>query len=174
MNDLLLLSLLLSGSQHGYALKKRSGLISGQPAMHNNLVYPLLRRFVENKWVKQKVAASERGQTRQMYSLTPLGRRVLVERLSKFDGSDAHSAEAFHLRVGLLDLLELQTRHEILDKREAHLKETTAKFARLETEIPLSRYPKEVVRFLRERAEAELEWIARVRRIDSVTTARSK
>ena len=65
MNDLLLLSLLLAGPQHGYALKKRAGLISGQPAMHNNLVYPLLRRFVENKWVKQKVAAGERGQTRQ-------------------------------------------------------------------------------------------------------------
>jgi len=174
MNDLLLLSLLLAGPQHGYALKKRAGLISGQPSMHNNLVYPLLRRFVENKLVKQKATAGERGQTRLMYSLTPLGRRVLVERLAKFDDSDARSAEAFHLRVGLLELLAPQTRHEIFDKREAHLKETTAKFARLETEIQLGRYPKEVVRYLRERAETELEWIARVRRIDSVTTTRSK
>jgi len=77
MNDLLLLSLLLAGPQHGYALKKRAGFISGQPSMHNNLVYPLLRRFVENKLVKQKATAGERGQTRLMYSLTTLGRRVL-------------------------------------------------------------------------------------------------
>jgi DNA-binding PadR family transcriptional regulator len=126
MNDLLLLSLLLAGPQHGYALKKRAGLISGQPAMHNNLVYPLLRRFVENKWVKQKVAAGERGQTRQMYSLTPLGRRVLAERLAKFDDSDARSAEAFHLRVGLLDLLAPEARREILDKRESQLKESNS------------------------------------------------
>jgi DNA-binding PadR family transcriptional regulator len=174
MNDLLLLSLLLAGPQHGYALKKRAGLISGQPSMHNNLVYPLLRRFVENKWVKQKVAAGERGQTRQMYSLTPLGRRALVERLAKFEASDAHSAEDFHLRVWLLDLLHSQARREILDKREEHLKETTSKFARLETEISLSRYPKEVVRFLRERTEAELDWIARIRRIDSASTTKSK
>jgi DNA-binding PadR family transcriptional regulator len=174
MNDLLILSLLLAGPQHGYALKKRAGLISGQPAMHNNLVYPLLRRFVQNKWVKQKVAAGERGQTRQMYSLTALGRRVLVERLAKFEDSDARSAEAFHLRMGLLDLLMPETRREILDKRESHLKETIAKFARLETEIALSRYPKEVVRFLRQRAEAEVDWIERIRRIDSGTTVRSK
>lgn len=44
MNDLLILAALLEGPKHGYALKKHAGLISGQTDMHNNLVYPLLRR----------------------------------------------------------------------------------------------------------------------------------
>jgi DNA-binding PadR family transcriptional regulator len=42
----MILALLLEAPQHGYALKKRAGLISGSADMHNNLVYPLLRRFV--------------------------------------------------------------------------------------------------------------------------------
>ena len=174
MNDLLLLSLLLAGPQHGYALKKRAGLITGQPAMHNNLVYPLLRRFVDSKWVKQNRAAGERGQTRQMYSLTPQGRRVLGERLARFEDADAHSAEAFHLRVGLFELLTPHVRREILDKRETYLKDTAAKFARLETEISLSGYPAEVVHFLRERTRAELNWIDRIRKIESAAKIRSK
>ena len=44
MNDLLLLAMLLEGPQHGYALKKKVPLITGHGEMHNNLVYPLLKR----------------------------------------------------------------------------------------------------------------------------------
>src|SRR5450755_4785885 len=105
MNDLMLLATLLAGPQHGYALKKQAGLLSGQPAMHNNLVYPLLRRFVANAWVTRRKAPGDRGQTRQMYSLTPPGRRALLDRLTEFGESDARSPEQFHLRVGLFSVL---------------------------------------------------------------------
>ena len=53
--------------------KKQAGLMLGQTDMHNNLVYPLLRRFVREGLVTQKKAAGERGQTRQVYSLTARG-----------------------------------------------------------------------------------------------------
>jgi len=56
MNDLVLLAALLPGPQHGYALKKQVGMISGKPEMHNNLVYPLLHRFVQNGWVSKREA----------------------------------------------------------------------------------------------------------------------
>jgi DNA-binding PadR family transcriptional regulator len=65
MNDLFLLANLLDDPKHGYALKKQVGLISGQEEMHNNLVYPLLRRFVESGWVRKRQGAGERGQTRE-------------------------------------------------------------------------------------------------------------
>ncbi|MGA8144813.1 MAG: helix-turn-helix transcriptional regulator [Candidatus Acidiferrales bacterium] len=165
MNDLLLLSILLAGPQHGYALKKRAGLITGQAAMHNNVVYPLLRRFVAEKWVRQRKAAGQRGQTRQMYSLTPRGRRVLVERLGTFGDAEARSAEAFHLRVGLFELLPQAVRADILERRKTYLEEGGAKFARLEAAMDLGRFGKEVVGFLRERTRAELAWIDRLRRI---------
>ena len=131
MNDLLLLANLLGGPLHGYALKKRAGLITGNPAMHNNLVYPLLRRFVREGWVKQKKAAGQRGQTRVVYSLTPAGRSELVRRLSQFGEAEARSADEFQLRVGLFGFLEprgregiLWQRKNYLEKREAHLGDT--------------------------------------------------
>ena len=57
MTDLMLMATLLGGPTHGYALKKTAGLILGQADIHNNVVYPLLRRFVENGWASKRSAA---------------------------------------------------------------------------------------------------------------------
>jgi DNA-binding PadR family transcriptional regulator len=162
MNDLILLALLAEGPQHGYALKKRAGIALGQPDMHNNLVYPLLRRFVSQKWVTQRKTAGQRGQTRQVYSLTPLGRAALVDRLQQFD--DASSAEAFRLRVGLFELLDPAPREHILTARENYLKVRERRFALLQNEMDLGRYGSEVTKFLRQQIRSELFWISRLRR----------
>src|ERR1700732_1000838 len=100
MNDLLLLAALLPGPQHGYALKKQVGLITGQRAMHNNLVYPLLRRFVENGWVSKRQSAGQRGQTREIYALTSKGKQELMRRLSDDAESEAASDNGFRLALG--------------------------------------------------------------------------
>jgi DNA-binding PadR family transcriptional regulator len=169
MNDLMLLATLLAGPQHGYALKKQAGLLSGQPAMHNNLVYPLLRRFVANGWVTQRKAPGDRGQTRQMYSLTPLGRRALLDRLAEFDESAARSPEQFHLRVGLFSVLSPATRAQILQVRKTVLELRDQKFALLQKEIDLGDYGGEVVRFLRQSLRAEVVWIGHLERISGRT-----
>lgn len=165
MNDLMLLATLLAGPQHGYALKKQTGLLSGQPAMHNNLVYPLLRRFVAKGWVAQRKSPGNRGQTRQMHSLTSLGRRALLDRLAAFGESDARSPEQFHLRVGLFSVLAPATRAQILRTRKTLLGLRDQKFALLQKEIDLGDYGGEVVRFLRQNIHAELAWIAHLERI---------
>ena len=100
MNDLLLLSTLLAGPKHGYALKKQIALITGHGEMHNNLVYPLLKRFVANGWVSRRESAGERGQTRELYALTAKGRKEIVRRLSDFSLKSS-SGDEFSLRVGL-------------------------------------------------------------------------
>ena len=92
--------------------------------MHNNLVYPLLRRFIAHKWVTQRKTAGQRGQTRQVYSLTPLGRAALVARIRQFE--DASSAQGFRLRVGLFDLLDSAAREQILAAREKYLKRASS------------------------------------------------
>lgn len=167
MNDIVLLATLLAGPQHGYALKKQAGLLSGQPAMHNNLVYPLLRRFVANDWVTQRKAPGNRGQTRQTYSLTPLGRRALLDRLTEFSESEARSPEQFHLRVGLFSVLDSAARSQILQARKTALELRDQKFALLQKEIELGDYGGEVVRFLRQNIRAELAWIAHLDRISA-------
>ena len=121
MNDLLILASLLDGPQHGYALKKRIGTITGHGPMHNNLVYPLLKRFVAASWVSRRKAQGQRGQTRELYSLTPKGKQVLLSRLADFSEKDAVSGDACRLRVGLFAVLSLEARAKILDSREQWL-----------------------------------------------------
>src|SRR5271167_3854763 len=122
MNDLMLLAMLADGPKHGYQLKRQAGFILGQGAMHNNLVYPLLRRFTTEGWVTKKTVPGERGQTRQTYALTADGSQELVSRLSNYTQADASNARAFVARVGMFGLLTSETRVRILDQREAFLR----------------------------------------------------
>src|SRR5271170_1896686 len=114
MNDLLLLASLLEGPKHGYALKKQAGLMSGQAEMHNNLVYPLLRRFVENGWVSKRQAAGQRGQTREVYTLTVKGKKEIVRRAAQFTTAEASSESEFALRVGLFSVLDGAQREAVV------------------------------------------------------------
>lgn len=167
MNDLLLLAQLLGGPLHGYGLKKQVGLVTGNPAMHNNLVYPLLRRFVAKDWVKQKKAPGKRGQTRLIYSLKPVGRAELLRRLSEFGEAEARSPEEFELRVGLFAFLDAAARDEILTQRKQYLEGRDEKLAHLQKAMDLGQYGGEVVRFLREQVRAELVWLEHLRRMSA-------
>jgi DNA-binding PadR family transcriptional regulator len=164
MNDLLLLATLLGGPTHGYALKKQAGLIVGQAEMHNNLVYPLLRRFVDNGWVSKRAAAGKRGQTREVYELTPKGKRELLRRLSEFTEKEAGSEGEFNLRVGLFFALDRGSREQILRERERWLAAREERLANLTERIDVGVWGGKVVRFLRERVKAERKWIADLER----------
>jgi DNA-binding PadR family transcriptional regulator len=173
MNDLLLLALLLDGAKHGYALKKQAGFFSGSPEMHNNLVYPLLRRFVKQGWVRKKETADERGQTRVVYSLTEAGREELVRRLGEFGEAEARSAEAFHLRVGLFEVLGRERREKILEQRRNYLAAREQRMEALERGMDVGKFGGEVVRFLRRGIRAELQWIEQLRRASGAPKERN-
>lgn len=164
MNDLLLLSALLPGPQHGYALKKQVGLISGRRELHNNLVYPLLRRFVQNGWVSRRQASGDRGQTRELYALTAKGKQELLRRLADFSEKQAISETEFHLRVGLFIVLDAAARERILAKRDAWLAARERNLALLAANVDTGPWGGEVVQFLRERVRTERKWIAALAR----------
>src|SRR5271170_4670547 len=155
MNDLLLLASLLEGPKHGYALKKQAGLMSGQAEMHNNLVYPLLRRFVENGWVSKRQAAGQRGQTREVYALTAKGKQELMRRLSDDAEGEAVSDNGFRLRVGLFGILAAETRGRILNSRDQFLASRELRLSRISTEVEADTWSSEVMRFYREQIRAE-------------------
>ncbi|SRR5258708_5094403 len=165
MTDLVVLSMMLAGPKHGYQLKHEAGLIFGQQTLHNNVIYPLLRRFLEDGWVSKKEVPGERGQTRLQYALTPQGRRVLLERLSQFSEANAASEDEFRFRVAMFDLLAPDVREKILDLRESYLKALDKRMAALETKMQLTRYPGEVVGQMREHIELDAKWIPRLRRL---------
>ena len=163
MNDLLLLATLLAGPQHGYALKKRIGLMTGHGQMHNNLVYPLLKRFVVQGWVSCRTVPGERGQTRERYALTAKGKQELQRRLREFSAKDAASEDAFHLRVGLFAFLDADARDSILASREEWLQRRGNILANLATAMDLGEWGGVVVAHLRSRIQAELQWTAELR-----------
>jgi DNA-binding PadR family transcriptional regulator len=158
MNDLLLLAALLGGAQHGYALKKRIGQLTGHGEMHNNLVYPLLKRFVAAGWVSRKTVPGERGQTRERYALTRPGREELLRRLAEFTPKDAASEDAFHLRVGLFAVLDVTARERILAGREQWLKERDNILRNLVVAMDLGAWGGEVIGFRRSQIAAERKW----------------
>ena len=169
MNDLIILATLLDGPKHGYQLKREAGFILGQGAMHNNLVYPLLRRFTTEGWVSKKTVPGERGQTRLQYAITALGRRELVARLSEFGESDASSFAGFITRVGMFEVLEAPVRERILKQREGYLHDREERLAKLRQSMDMGIYGEEVVRYLIEQIHSELGWIRRVHRRGSAS-----
>ena len=164
MNDLLMLSMMLGGPKYGYQLKREAGWVMGQ-AMHNNLVYPSLRRFLEEGWVSKKAVPGERGQTRQQYALSAEGRRHLFERLSQFGDAEAASEDAFHLRVGLFTMLKPEVRENIVGRREAWLQARDQRLAALQANMELGKFGGEIVRHMRKQLELEVEWVRHLRRV---------
>jgi len=167
MTDLIVMSILLAGPHHGYALKKRAGLVLGQRELHNNVIYPLLNRFIKSGWVTRKEVDGERGQTRQVYSLTAAGRRALVEQLSSFSEKQAYSESEFHLRVALFELLPHQMRQRILAVRTALLEKREGHLKALQVAEKLGNFNAEVVAFRRKQVRAELGWIRKLSRLKS-------
>lgn len=165
MNDLLILAMLLGEPKYGYQLKREAGWMMGQEELHNNLVYPMLRRFLEEGWVSKKAVPGERGQTRQQYALTSEGRRYFFGRMNTFSETDAASAEAFHLRVGIFANLMPQSRWAILAKRENYLQRRDQKLEALQANMELGKFGGEIVRYMRKQVGMEKEWIRRLRRI---------
>src|SRR6516162_9816350 len=104
MYDLVLLTALLGGPAYGYALKKTAGLIFGDGELHNNVIYPSLKKFVRNGWVGQSSVPGDRGQQRKQYRITAFGRRYLLEQVGKF--GDHEGGDSI-----LLPLLPSITRH---------------------------------------------------------------
>ena len=113
---------LMEGPRHGYALKELAGLLLGHDDMHNNLVYPLLRRFVENSWVVKRTTDGQRGQKRDLYALTAKGRLELLQRLARFTEKEASTEDQFRVRVGLFSALDRDTRERLLDQRDRFLR----------------------------------------------------
>lgn len=171
MNDLVILTSLLPGPSYGYAIKKIAGRAFGYSELHSNVVYPLLRKFVERGWVEQSIKPGERGQQRKQYRLTPAGRSELMRRLAHFDDEEAGDRGAFLLRVSLFGVLSPAARQNVLEKRRAYLERRLEQLRSLEPQARASPFAGLVLSFSMSRMEHELAWH---QEIDRRLRARSK
>jgi len=162
MNDLILLAALREGPQHGWALKKLAGFLFGSGNMHNNLVYPSLKKFVANGWVRRRSEPGQRGQTRAVYALTRRGKQELLRRLQQFNEKEATSSSEFRVRVGLFALLNEKSRSHILSERDRWLEAREARFGALRDGLSgmnATAWGREVVTFLIDEIRQERRWI---------------
>ena len=176
MTDLIILGMLMAGPQHGYRLKQQAGMVFGQGELHNNLVYPLLRRFVENSWVTKRTTGGERGQKRDIYALTSEGKIELLQRLSHFTEKEAPSENEFRVRVGLFSLLAPSAREAILSERDRWLAGRQERLAGIQAamaEMNADAWGHSVVRFYLSQIQAERKWIAEMARIASPSGKRA-
>lgn len=164
MTDLVLLTALLGGPAYGYALKQTAGLIFGGGVVHNNLVYPLLKRFVKSGWVEQSIVPGNRGQERKQYRITEAGRKYLIEQIAAFSDREVANDGAFLLRVALFDLLPKEKREDMIAARKSFLRARVEEFS----ELRKSGKPRSFGAVALERTEAvvqgELQWIESLQR----------
>ena len=76
----LVLSILEEGESYGYAILQRvRDLSEGEMDWTDGMLYPVLHRLEENKWVEARWEVAESGHKRKYYKLTRLGRKALAE-----------------------------------------------------------------------------------------------
>jgi len=162
MNDLILLAALRDGPKHGWALKKLAGFVSGSGDLHNNLVYPLMKKFVVQGWVRRRSEPGQRGQTRAVYSLTLRGKQVLIDRLEQFGDKEASSSSEFRVRAGLFSILNHETRSRILAERDRYLASRERHFAGVRDNLMAMRASEwgcDVLAFLLQEVRNERKWL---------------
>jgi len=162
MNDIIILSLLLEGPKHGYRLKQEAAMFSSEQQLHNNTIYPLLKRYLNSGWITQKQADGERGQTRLMYALTLAGRQALVQKLTDYTETDASNPHAFRLRVGLFDQLDTSTRQRILELRDNHLAASLGRIREIAKAHVIEGWPASSMQHVTKEIQLERKWIAQL------------
>ena len=167
--EILILAHLARQPAHGYEIKKRVEYnTGGSRALNNNMLYPALRRFEEMGAVHREVVRQQGKPDRHIYSLTDRGIEILQSLLREFPAELAVDEAEFMTRVAFFDLLEPETRREILAMREAMLRRLLEHYTQvIEGTDDAERRPYivHVLAFNEQRTRHELEWIADLRRV---------
>ncbi len=118
--DVLILSHLASRPSHGYELRQRVAAVTGF-ALHNNSLYPALRRFEEAGAVTKTAQAQAGRPPRHVYDITATGRELLHDMLAELPLEQAGDDTEFLTRLGQFDYLTPKERCAVLDARQAAL-----------------------------------------------------
>jgi len=79
--DLLILKMLARGGpQHGYAIAQRIHQATDDSLrIEEGSLYPALQRMAADKWLRAEWGTTDSGRKARFYTITPAGRRQLVE-----------------------------------------------------------------------------------------------
>jgi DNA-binding PadR family transcriptional regulator len=114
--EILILRRLRSGPAHGYELRKRVEETTGV-VLHNNSLYPALKRFEEAGAVTRTAQPQDGRPPRLVYTLTEVGRELLHDLLADFPPDQAADDREFLARLGQFSLLTYAERSVVLAAR---------------------------------------------------------
>lgn len=160
--DIIILRHLRRQPAHGYELRKRVEETTGI-VLHNNSLYPALKRFEESGAVVRRAEEQAGRPPRNVYSITPVGLELLHDLLADLPAELASDENEFLTRFGQFSLLEPGERLAILDSRDRALE---ARIAHLQALLPRAEadlWNREVTAELIRRSEAEREWLTGLR-----------
>jgi PadR family transcriptional regulator, regulatory protein PadR len=84
--DLLILRTLIFGAQHGQGIARAIQQTSDEELLvEHGALYPALQRLEERGWVSAKWGVSSNNRKARFYSLTPAGRKQLVQETTKWN-----------------------------------------------------------------------------------------
>src|SRR5262252_7224001 len=126
--EILILRRLLSGPAHGYELRKRVEQTTGV-VLHNNSLYPALKRFEEAGAVTKTAEVQEGRPPRLVYTLTEVGRELLHDMIADLPPEEAADDGEFVARLGQFSEINqaeqaavLAARISAVSARLAHLR----------------------------------------------------
>jgi len=159
--EILILRRLRGGPAHGYELRKRVEQTTGV-VLHNNSLYPALKRFEEAGAVTKATEPQPGRPPRLVYTLTEVGHELLHDMLADLPADQAADPTEFTARLGQFSLLTSAERSRVL---AARTRAVHAGLTHLETMQDLAtahgeRWGAIVTTELIRRHQQELTWLA--------------
>ncbi|WP_285571261.1 PadR family transcriptional regulator [Actinoallomurus iriomotensis] len=160
--DVMILRHLMRTPAHGYELRKHVEANTGF-VLHNNSLYPALRRFEEAGAVTKTAEAQEGRPPRHVYEITELGREMLLDLLTDLPVSAAGDESEFLVRLAQFDLLAPDERSALLDAREAAVRARLEQLRALRERAGDERWGALANDHLIDLCDVELAWLTRLR-----------
>ena len=162
--DILILRHLSKRPAHGYELRKRVEAVTGF-VLHNNSLYPALRRFEEAGAVV-KTSQSQQGRPPKLvYELTDVGQELLHDMLAELPADQAGDDVEFLARLGQFEFLTPAERLVVLEARDRALAERLDRLAGLRAQSGGQTWGGLVTTELIARTRLERDWLARLRQL---------
>jgi DNA-binding PadR family transcriptional regulator len=159
--EILILRRLRSGPAHGYELRKRVEQTTGV-VLHNNSLYPALRRFEEAGAVTKAAEPQDGRPARLVYTLTEVGQELLHDMLAELPADQAAEPGEFMARLGQFSLIDPTERARVLASRAHAVNPQLAHYRTMRelAEAAGERWGALATAELIRRHEQELAWLA--------------
>lgn len=159
---MLILRHLSARPAHGYELRKRVEAVTGVE-LHNNSLYPALRRFEEAGAVIKTSHPQQGRPAKLVYEITEVGHALLHDMLADLPADQAGDDVEFLTRLGQFGFLGPDERLAVLDSRDEALAELLGRLTDLRHRSGGELWSSLVTDELISRTEQERRWLAELR-----------